>query len=474
MPPAPSHKIAMDSMLKSLSYGQQDLERLSCEPSNIPFELNGGNNYYGNGNHLRTYASLPEKEPLPFVMEHFVPLDYTTPHDYELSSGLPTFLTTHKTRAHVYRKLGIQKSVVAGSGIHYAIKVMEQNQKWQKPKGKKGTIAFPHKSSRFKDRSFNFEAFADWLVALPEKFHPICVCIYWKDYLKGRHQAYLERGIPVLSCGHILDPDFLFRFIDISTRFKYSCSNGIGSSYPFSVLCGCHYFYKDFDGVTEKEIDHSVQHLATPGAESDLGSKLKELAPYPPSPKLFKKQQNLVNFVTGKKQILSQNKIRKIFNWSHKRLLKLQPSTFSCLHPAKLAELNVWLPKHIYPDGWSGSDTRIILKPSRHFRTLTMFLELPSWLYENTRPLNVIVEGSCTEYACPPGYHKLIIPLHTNAEASVQIKLPAQKKISDTDSRSVSFRFLGWEVTNEVTPLPLCTSMKYEALPSFILDNDSQ
>ena len=91
---------------------------------------------------------------------------------------------------------------------------------------------------------------------------PVVVCIYWKDYLLGHHLEYINRGIKVVTAGHIYDPLFLLRLHDICRNFKYSTSNDIGTHLCASVYSGCNFFYTDvsniyFDNPKQLPMAHS-------------------------------------------------------------------------------------------------------------------------------------------------------------------------------------------------------------------------
>ncbi len=91
----------------------------------------------------------------------------------------------------------------------------------------------------------DWEQLALELSQLEPKYQPITVCIYWKDYLLGRHIPFQKQGFKIVSAGHMFDPNFLVRFYHLCSTHYYAASNELGTNLFYSIQAGCSYFYWD-------------------------------------------------------------------------------------------------------------------------------------------------------------------------------------------------------------------------------------
>jgi len=111
------------------------------------------------------------------------------------------------------------------------------------------------------------ERLADELVKLPEKFQPVSVCIFWRDYNLGHHRPFAARGLKIVSAGHMFDPFFLWRLYALCRPNKYSSGNGIGSYIWYSMAAGCQYF----------PLDHPYKFEASDFWMNEVGAILPEV-----------------------------------------------------------------------------------------------------------------------------------------------------------------------------------------------------
>jgi hypothetical protein len=460
----------MGSILDALQFDQADLAKICRQPEITLPELSGTNRGYGMGTLYREYAGLPDDEPLAFSGDHGVPLDPDFEDAVDFDHGLPTFLAAYPERAAAFTRRGKPRVVHGAFPIHYAKALLDRNPDWQPPTERRGTIAFPHKSAANIDRSFDFERFAQWLADLPDEFQPVTVCIYWMDVLRDRHLPYANRGMPVVTCGNFFDTQFLFRFIDLCSRAKYACGNGVASSYPLSVVCGCQYFHTDVGPIQRVHKTRGVLDPVDRTGESDNARRLLALAPFPPEPALFEKQRALSAYLTGANRVLSPEQVREIQDWSRNWLLENQTPEIRIVREPKLSDLNTWLPKGIGLDGWAGTGCRVIAAPAAGPTALQAFLKLSPRICREPQTLTVTVEdgGAPLAFECRPGFYALEIPLPENAACEVKFHLPTETDLSGMGNRMVAFRFLGWRRVAEATPRPRCDRMKREMLPDFV------
>jgi hypothetical protein len=158
-----------------------------------------------------------------------------------------------------------------------------------------GTVVFPSHSTHHIKSKFNFKKYSEYLDLLPDKFKPIIVCIYWKDYLNGHHIEFIKKGFKIVTAGHMYDKLFLFRLYNICRQFKYSTSNSIGSHAPISIKSGCTFFLSE-DFELSHENDLAVDFVDIPDHIKKLYNKQFS---YPPDDKPSETQMTYADKLLG-------------------------------------------------------------------------------------------------------------------------------------------------------------------------------
>lgn len=458
----------MSSVLEDLRFSQDELETLCQEPALPNPELTGMNGAFGMGSVFRRYAGLPQDEPLTFACDHGVPLDpkFFFPLDFE--HGLPGYLAAYEERAAFLREQGKPRVLISAFPLHYARRLLEKSGTWTPPAERRGTLLFPYKSSNLTDVQFDAEALADWAAALPQEYQPVCVCVYWIDYLKGRHVAYMERGLPVVTCGHNASPDFLLRLIDLCTHFKYSCSNSVEGSYSLSVACGCWFIYKGIGEVDRNNpTDGAPARVTNPGAHTKYGAQLLPLAPFPPRPEFLDKQRGLAAHLTGENRILLPEEFRELQDWGRNWLLERQPAEVSFIENMAPADLNQWVPINVRKDGWAGPAFRILIKPHPARRSLSLYFKLSQKICDGPQCLKVSAgDGRPGEFVCEPGRYRLSLAL-PKSETAVWVRLPREIEAIEKARGSKALRILGWGVDSDHAGEPKCESVSRKRLPFY-------
>jgi hypothetical protein len=191
---------------------------------------------------------------------------------------------------------------------------------------RKGTIVFPSHSTHHIRAIFDHEEYADRLNALPEKYKPISVCIYWKDFFHGYHSFYVEKGFRIVTAGHIYDPDFLYRFYGICRQFKYSTSNDIGGHLFYSVKSGCSFFYTLSNYIAYEGIDG-----APLGCNTDMSSKIKDHSVSlfsKPKDAMDKEQLEFVDKYIGSANFKTKDELRDLFQYAENKDKEWNRSVF--------------------------------------------------------------------------------------------------------------------------------------------------
>ncbi len=209
---------------------------------------------YGMGFWLKKYLHIPNFIPLRVEMDHGVPI-LNKPTQCQLLSPNIIFVTRRSQKLELKRRAN-KDSLVMGSPLVYC----RHLNKIGKSQSTLGTVAFPVHSTHLINVIADWDLYADALLNLPTEFHPITVCLYWKDLLDGHHKTFLNKGIEVVTAGHMADPDFPLNFYKILRSKKYSTSNFLGSYSFYSIEMDIPFFLYKPGPVSFNNfgLDHNV------------------------------------------------------------------------------------------------------------------------------------------------------------------------------------------------------------------------
>ncbi len=264
---------------------QEDLPSLCPDRPLVTSEIHTSNDFYGQASVLKEYVGLPNHYPLKVILEHGLSLDDCI-WDGDRYAKLPIFLSPSFHRSLIQQRETGKPSIPIGFGFLYAMELYKKKYETISSQiERQGTIVFPSHSTHHIKTVFDFEGYANRLKALPEKFQPITICLYWKDFLHGHHRFYENNGLKVVTAGHIYDPNFFYRFFDICRQFKYATSNNIGTHLFLAVKSGCSFFY-----THSSEIKHELDTNTYIGGFTSMFNQIKN-----ESIALFTEQKDKIN-----------------------------------------------------------------------------------------------------------------------------------------------------------------------------------
>lgn len=192
--------------------------------------------FYGQDRGLRLFLDLPETIPILPNLTHGLLLcrSFMLSHT---TSKWPTFAPNQHYRDRLVNEFGREAYVCGAPFVHFR-RIMGIT---TRPDAE-GTVAFPAHSTHFISLDLDFAAYARDLAALPERFHPVTVCLYWKEFMDGHDAPFLDQGLRVVTAGHMLDPLFMERFYGILASCRYVTGNVIGSQAGYAIEMGLPYF----------------------------------------------------------------------------------------------------------------------------------------------------------------------------------------------------------------------------------------
>jgi hypothetical protein len=379
----------MSSIPYHFLYHQDNLMDRCAELSLEWDEYAPMNEFHGNNAVLKEYASLDASTPLPFMMEHAIPYDLEEAYDYDLNSGLIDYFAVTEASARLYQKNKNLKVTVIGSTFHYALLNYQKIHGAINTQEKKGTLFFPDKSTLLMDTDFDRSLLCHKLKSLPEKYQPVVVCIYWKDYIRGNHQPYLDAGIPVVSCGHLKDAEFQMRLINLCIQFKYSAANDISSSFVYSVLAGCEFFHLPLQGVQMLKNGENHFYDEDPSLNKPHKKKAKKLSQFGNTD--FLQQLIFAKELSGYSFIKTPAEILSLYLQAKQSLTQLAISKKTVFN--NHIDKNQWiafLPQGLDWDGWAKKTVRLILPAHRMSQYIQFTLVAPS---KKTQCIEVQVQG---------------------------------------------------------------------------------
>lgn len=334
-----------------LRYPPHDLARVCLVPAVETVEYHLLNQAYGFDRIIKRYADLPLHEPLPWAMEHFISFDHPTPLAEDAASPLPFLLAVSEGQRDVLRAQARSQVEAIGAAYFYVRRILERSIEPAPPVERRGTIVFPLKSSALLDRDFDRARFARDLAALPDELQPVVVSIGWKDFHRGAHEPFEACGLPVVSSGHSFDPLFLFRLYDLCRQFRYACSNEISTSFCYSVLSGCRFFFLPSGPV---RVTHGDETRIEGEERNDSTAKraCQDASPFPPRGD-GATQRALADRFAGAASVRPSSFFRALADEGRRRFHAM-PRRSIVFAPGLVADhAATWLTHGIDSDGWA-------------------------------------------------------------------------------------------------------------------------
>ena len=226
--------ITLEQTLKE----QQNLNKLCAPRPNPSRDRFSPNGFYGVSDVYKTYAGLSLSRNLNGIVPHGVVLDPDWSWHEEVVARVSYVYCYPEYRAPAYKKYTKKKIILSASPFVYVADMLKEH---PKPR-RRGTLLLPAHSTEHIRTHQNYMVLADKMLALPAKYQPVCVCLYWKDFGFGAAKPFRDRGIPVVSAGHMFDRQFLYRLYHLFSQFQYITSNDLGSHVFYGVKAGCSYF----------------------------------------------------------------------------------------------------------------------------------------------------------------------------------------------------------------------------------------
>jgi len=223
----------------------------------------GLNEFYGHSAIIKQYCGYPEDLPLPLVIQHGCDAYYNL---FEINAE---YLFDYWVWDEAVQEMNIKKHHLPPQTIHVLgspfIYLADEVKLSLPVCERKGTIAFPQHSTPCGPAIEGFQDYARQLQALPEKFHPITVCLHPYDISQGLHIPFQENGFTVICClpdvltyyenivnnpalfwqiyTQSYSPFYLTNFIKYCASKKYATANFSSSPTYYSIYLGLKFFW---------------------------------------------------------------------------------------------------------------------------------------------------------------------------------------------------------------------------------------
>ncbi|MCC3591000.1 MAG: tetratricopeptide repeat protein [Microcoleus sp. PH2017_29_MFU_D_A] len=222
----------------------------------------GVNKYYGHAAIIRNYCGYSEELPLPLVIQH------GGSAYYDLWEMTDEYLFDYWVWDDEVKEMNIKTRHLPPQTIHVLgapfLYLADDFKTSLSDVERQGTIAFPNHSSPCTPAIQDFQEYASQLEALPDKFHPISVCLHPYDICLGLHIPFQEKGFTVISCvpevityyqdivnnknsfwylyGQSYTPSYLTNFINYCADKKYATGNFWTTPACYSIYLGLQFF----------------------------------------------------------------------------------------------------------------------------------------------------------------------------------------------------------------------------------------
>lgn len=222
------------------------------------------------GKTFRKWACYPSILPLCFSSDHGVHWESKC-WPNETNSPYKVFFTWNKKKASAM-ELGYGKS-----SYHVPHPWMFYRKKyWGNPPSERaGTLVFyAHSNGQCNPLYRNLDDYIGALVKLPEKYHPIVICVSFHDIEKNTHKKLRKYGLPIVTAGSAGSRDFVDHFYSLIYQFRYTTSPNIGSHTFYILEAGIPFFlygdHPEYHLKGAETIPDGLSNLSDYGDEGDI------------------------------------------------------------------------------------------------------------------------------------------------------------------------------------------------------------
>jgi hypothetical protein len=269
---------------------------------------------YSIGRCIRFISGYPYWLPL-FVYAHHGVSHNIHPYPHDIENDAPAMLVFNNMAQQRYQAVSKKPCYVITMPY---VQFRRQNLIQKSPEAR-GTLAFPSHSREDMESVFDIDNYIKALKALPEDFHPICVCLHWIDIKRGRHKIFINNGLPVYTAGNIYDFDFVVRFYNVLKHFKYTTSNHVGAYTFYSVEMGIPFSLYGEEGYLKSDncsnsTTESIIRFDTPSEDlPDLSIYYKETSLFSGlNREISRQQHDFVSEILGIEQGLNGQELKKV------------------------------------------------------------------------------------------------------------------------------------------------------------------
>jgi hypothetical protein len=194
---------------------------------------------YSFGKCFRKLAKYPRILPLYIYADHGVGLESNFySHELEIRKGV--HFTWHPDKAIRYESHGTKKTL----RIPHPWILYRRSAGIERSRDANGTIIFfTHHVPGLQWTNHDNDSYFESLKNLPDKFHPIVLCLHMHDINAGRHKDLRRHGIPLVTAGNTSFEGFVDRFYGLVRNFSYAASQDWGSQVAYCIELGIPYFY---------------------------------------------------------------------------------------------------------------------------------------------------------------------------------------------------------------------------------------
>ena len=194
-------------------------------------ELYPFNAFYGHADLFRKYAGISGSRPLKLAIEHG-PTLFPNPQDPDLATWLPRYFCTAPSRVRFFEEHALHavEAIAIGPPILYAHALAPPV-----PSAERRLVFFDAHSSDYLTASYDVDVAIARLTALQSDFEEVVVCLYWRDILLGRAEPYRRHGFRCVTAGHMFDPRFLYRLVEIISSASVVLTDRLGAHVLYAI-----------------------------------------------------------------------------------------------------------------------------------------------------------------------------------------------------------------------------------------------